>query len=121
MKITQNNLLAIVLFLLLLLVMMELINFPELITYAKDEHYQVEAQVIATDNSAIAGAGPISSNRQDLIVRVLEGEFKGVSFTTVNQNLTIANISQDIAIKDTVMVELAIDDYGDVTSVRLIN
>lgn len=120
-KLTQNNLLAIVLFVLLVLVSVELTGHHEFTASNQDVHHEVQATVVAADNSETGLAGPLAQKSQYLTVRVADGEFKGVSFNAAYQCLTFAGWGRVLDVEDSVVVDLKVDDYGDVTAVSVIN
>lgn len=112
---------TIVLFVLLVLVFVELIDHQSFIASNQGMHHEVQAIVVAADNSETGLAGPLVQRNQYLTVRVADGDFKGVSFDAAYRCLTLAGWGRALDVQDSVVVDLKVDDYGDVTVVRVIN
>ncbi len=121
MKITQNKLLAIVLFILLNLVAVELIDHRSFATYDGSVLHEVEAQVVAIQTSDMEAEGLAARRTQYLTVKIAAGEFKGVKFNATYNAPALGNWGQELDVQDTILVDLILDDYGEVTGVRILD
>lgn len=98
----------------------KLVNHSSFAVLDKNYSYEVKAQVVAVDNGDLTVAGMSAIGTQYLTVEILEGEFAGNDFETTYQLTAAMEFDNQFETGDTIVVGMAVDDYGDVTSVRAI-